>query len=109
MELIWEEWGDNEIIMMICCNAKEYIVYDECDTENSSVLRRVYGGHQEEITILAFDWHLQLVATGCINGEICLYDFEMSKVEGFLLGHSGDITAIEFLSPYPLVATASMD
>ena len=109
MELIWEEWADNEIIMMICCNAKEYIVYDVSDTENSSVLRKVYGGHQEEITILAFDWHLQLVATGCINGEVCLYDFEMSKVEGFLLGHTGDITVIEFLSPYPLVATASMD
>ena len=109
MELIWEEWADNEIIMMICSNAKEYMVYDESDTESSSILRRVYGGHQEEITILAFDWHLQLVATGCINGEICLYDFEMSKVEGFLIGHTGDITAIEFLSPYPLVATASMD
>jgi WD40 repeat protein len=109
MELLWEEYDGNEIIMMICCNAKEYIVYDESDSETSMILRRVYGGHTEEITILAFDWHLQLVATGCINGEICLYDFEMSKVEGFLMGHTGDITAIEFLSPYPLVATASMD
>jgi WD40 repeat protein len=110
MQLIWEDMeNQKEIIMMICCNAREYIVFDESDTENSKILRRVSGGHQEEITILAFDWHLQLVATGCINGEIALYDFEMSKIEGFLLGHTGDITAIEFLSPYPLVITASMD
>ena len=44
--------------MMICSNAKEYIVYDESNTEQSKVLRRVSGGHQEEITILAYDWHL---------------------------------------------------
>jgi WD40 repeat protein len=58
---------------------------------------------------MAYDWHLQLVATGCINGEISLYDFAMSKIEGFLIGHTGDITAIEFISPYPLMVTASMD
>lgn len=58
---------------------------------------------------MAYDYHLSLVATGCINGEIAIYDFEMSKVEGLLLGHSGDITALEFFSPYPLLISASMD
>ena len=58
---------------------------------------------------MAYDYHLSLVATGCINGEIALYDFEMSKIEGLLVGHGGDITAMEFLSPYPMLITASMD
>jgi hypothetical protein len=33
----------------------------------------------------------------------------MSKVEGFCFYHKGDITGIEFLSPYPLMLTSSMD
>jgi len=111
LHLIWED-NDQlgvEMIMMLCTNATEYMVYDESDADDSKMLRRVQGGHNEEITILAYDYHLSLVATGCINGEVALYDFEMSKIEGLLHGHTGDITAIEFLSPYPLMITASMD
>lgn len=107
MHLIWED--EVNLIMMICSNAREYMVFDEQDSEQSKLLRRVFGGHEEEITICAYDFHLSLVATGCINGEIIIYDFEMSKVEGLLRGHQGDITAIEFLSPYPLLMSASAD
>lgn len=103
--LIWED----EMIMMICSNSKEYMVYDERDGETSKLLRRVSGGHKEEITILAYDHYLSAVATGCINGEICLFDFELSKIEGMLLGHTGDITALEFMSPYPFLISSSMD
>ena len=103
--LIWEE----EMIMMICSNSKEYMVYDERDGETSKLLRRVSGGHKEEITILAYDHYLSAVATGCINGEICIYDFELSKIEGMLVGHTGDITALEFMSPYPFLISSSMD
>jgi hypothetical protein len=45
MHLIWEDFGSQEIIMMICSNAREYIIYDESDTESSKVLRTVTGGH----------------------------------------------------------------
>lgn len=38
-----------------------------------------------------------------------MWDFEMSKIEGICLGHKQDITAIEFLEPYPLMLTASLD
>lgn len=107
MHLIWED--DVDLIMMICSNSQEYMVFDEHDPEESKLLRRVLGGHSEEITICAYDFYLSLVATGCINGEITIYDFEMSKIEGILIGHGGDITAMEFLSPYPLLISASMD
>ena len=107
MHLIWEDEAD--LIMMVCSNAREYMVFDEQEPEESKLLRRVFGGHEEEITICAYDYHLSLVATGCVNGEIIIYDFEMSKVEGLLRGHEGDITALEFLSPYPLLISASAD
>lgn len=97
------------MIMMICSTEKEYRIYDEEHPEESHLLRQVHGGHTEEITIINFSYHLSLVATGCINGEICLYDFEMSKVEGLLIGHTGDITAIQFVDPYPILISASMD
>lgn len=95
--------------MMICSNQNEYMVYNEIDPNESQLLRKVTGGHKEEISILEYDFHLSLIATGCINGEITLYDFEMSKIIGILLGHEGDITALKFLSPYPYLISASMD
>lgn len=107
MLLVWEDEVD--IIMMLCADSKQYYVYDEKDPENSQLLRKISGGHVEEITILAFSFHLSLVSTGCINGEIAVYDFEMSKCESMLKGHQGDITALEFMDPYPLLISASMD
>ena len=56
LHLIWEK----EMIMMICSNAREYMVFDEDNPEESTLLRRVSGAHQEEITILAYDYHLSL-------------------------------------------------
>ena len=94
---------------MIASNSREYMVFDEGNVDKSTLLRRVIGAHKEEITICQYDYHLSLVATGCINGEIAVYDFETSKVEGILIGHTGDITAIEFMSPYPALISASMD
>jgi len=87
----------------------EFIVFDERDVDESKMLRRVNGAHQEEITLLAYDHHLSVVATGCINGEIAVYDFELSRVEGLLIGHTGDITDIKFLSPLPVLVSSSMD
>ena len=103
--LVWED----EMIMMLCANKKEYFVWDESDDQASKMLRRVSGGHKEDITIIAFDKDLSLVATGCINGEITIYDFELSKIEGVLQAHTGDITGLQFLFPRPILISASMD
>ena len=107
LTLVWED--DVDLIMMLCADSKYYYVYDERDPENSQLLRKITGGHMEEITILAYSFHLSLVATGCVNGEIAIYDFEMSKCEALLIGHQGDITALEFMDPYPLIISAAMD
>ena len=63
----------------------------------------------DEISIIQFNEHLSLIATGSIDGEVCVWDFELSKLEAICKGHTSDVTAIEFLSPYPLMVTASMD
>lgn len=73
------------------------------------MLRRVTGGHRDEITRIKFNEHLSLIATGSIDGEVCLWDFELSKLEGICKGHTLDITGLEFLDPSPLLLTSSMD
>lgn len=105
MELVWED----DYILMICCDSNSYYVYDEDDTDVSYLLREVTGGHKEEISIIRYCDHLGLLATGSVDGEVCVWDFEMSKIEGICLGHKQDVTAIEFLEPYPLMLTASLD
>lgn len=105
MQLIWED----EYILMIICDSKAFYIYDEEDNERSEMLRRVTGGHKDEISIIRFNEHLSLIATGSLDGEVCLWDFEFSKLEGICKGHKLDITGIEFIDPYPLMLTSSMD
>jgi WD40 repeat protein len=106
MQLIWE---DEKYILLLCCDAKSYYVYDEGDTECSELLRTVSGGHKDEITIIQYSDYLSLIATGSLDGEIVIWDFELSMVEAVLAGHKSDITALEFVEPYPLLVSASMD
>ena len=78
--------------------------------DSSELLRQVTGGHKEEISILQYNDYLSLIATGSVDGEVCIWDFELSKLEAILsLVHTADITGIEFVDPYPLMITASMD
>jgi WD40 repeat protein len=58
---------------------------------------------------MKYDDHLSLIATGSIDGEVAVWDFETSKPEGLCIAHTGDITGIEFLTPYPAMITSSMD
>ena len=85
------------------------MVYDEHESEESLLLRKVTGAHTENICLMSYCFHLSLVAIGCINGEISIFDFEMSKLLGILHGHNQSITAMEFMFPYPLLVSAAMD
>ena len=94
---------------MVCTDHKYIYVYDEEDTEESKLLRKITGAHKEEITILKYDDYLSLIATGSIDGEVAVWDFEVSKLEALCIAHTGDITGIEFMSPIPIMITSSMD
>ena len=53
-----------------------------------------------------------MIATGTEKGEVAVWDYELSQLLGICLGHSlskGEITAIEFLEPYPVMVTAGLD
>lgn len=46
LELIWED----DYIMMVCSDHWFIYVYDEENTENSELLRKITGAHKEEVT-----------------------------------------------------------
>ena len=53
-----------------------------------------------------------MIATGTESGEVGVWDYELSQLLGICQGHnkgSGEITAIEFMQPFPVMATAAMD
>ena len=52
-----------------------------------------------------------MIATGAEGGEVAVWDYELSQLLGICLGHTpeSEITAIEFLAPYPVMVTAAND
>ena len=65
--------------------------------------------HLDEICVVKFDYHLSLIATGSSSGEIAILDYETSQFLGYLLAHDDLITSLEFVSPHPLLISASID
>ena len=84
-------------------------VYDEEDPEESLMLRKSIGGHfKDDISSLAFCEHLSLMATGSRSGIICLWDFEMGKLEGICLGHKRAVSSLNFIKGYPLLVSTGI-
>ena len=67
------------------------------------------GAHKEEIVTIAYNYELSLVATGTCTGEIAVLDYEQSKLLDYAVGHTGEITSINFVWPYPIMITTSID
>jgi len=85
-------------------------VYDEANPETTFRLRKLEGGHlNAPITCMNYSEHLSLIATGSMNGEITVWDYEMSRVEGVCLGHTREILTLNFLDPCPLLLSTSTD
>jgi len=88
------------------CNEKS----DSKDEHSGSNLMRVVtGAHTDDICCVAFSYEMSLVATGGVNGEVCVYDFERSKLLDCCVSHQQDITSIHFLWPYPVMVTTGSD
>jgi WD40 repeat protein len=108
MILVWED----QMNQMIYADKKGYFVYDERGEKGSDKLRHVTGAHQSSITVITFSYFLSLIATGTESGEVAVWDYELSQLLAICRGHSesnGEITAIEFLQPYPVMITAGQD
>lgn len=81
-------------------------IYDETDPEESVLLKVFCGGHQNsEILSMAYSIHFTMLATGSANGLISLWDFETSKLCGVLSGVQGEVLALDFSDPYPVLAS----
>jgi WD40 repeat protein len=85
-------------------------VYDQTSQEESPLMRVMLGGHQgSDITKITYSSTFSLIAAGSSNGLVSIWDFEMGKLEAACPGHTTEMLAIEFLDPYPLMATSGAD
>jgi WD40 repeat protein len=78
----------------------------------SDLLRSITGAHtNDNITKLRFNHHLSLIASGSDSGRVAVWDYEIGRLLAFCTGHNeqSEITAIEFLSPYPIMVTCATD
>eukprot|EP01083_Nonionella_stella_P103448 295393_1 len=62
--------------------------------------------HTDEITCMAASTNLSLVATGSVSGKLILWDYITFQTIGILGINGVEITALEFLDPFPLLALA---
>jgi hypothetical protein len=75
----------------------------------AELLRVVTGGHVDEIVTVAYSLELSLIVTGTVNGELAMWDYELSRLLDFGIAHASEITSIHFLWPYPIMLTTSVD
>ena len=85
------------------------LVHDEEDPEEGVLLRRMSGGHRNDVTCAAFSHNLSLISSGDADGALQLWDFEFARLEGSCFGHTNGITALAFLDPYPGILAADND
>ena len=93
-------------------------IYDEGNSEETEQLRTIKGGHTlagkaNEITVLAFSKTLNLFATGSFENLICVWDFEMSKLDDVfslrMRGEKNSVKCLKFLDPYPILVSSYTD
>ena len=72
-------------------------------------MRVVTGAHLDDIICIKYSPELSLICTATVSGELAIWDYEYSRLLDFLIGHSSEVTTINFLYPYPLMITTSLD
>ena len=76
-------------------------MHDETEPERGVLLRQMTGGHDADITALAYSHTLSLIASGASDGLVQIWDYEFGRLDGTCKGHSAAITCLVFLEPYP--------
>ena len=83
-------------------------IYDESESEESSLLKVLCGGHDDsEILVMAYSQKLSLLASGSRNGWIALWDVETGRMEWLFQADPCEITALEFSENYPILVSTS--
>ena len=85
-------------------------IYDESEADESILLRIMSGGHRDsDINTMTYSPHLNLLASGSGNGLIAVWDLELGKLEHICLGHTAEITSLQFAEPFPILISGSAD
>jgi hypothetical protein len=105
---------EGPVKQILGCDKDSYFILDDKTDEigygSAPLIKVVTGAHQEEIVTLQYSPQLSLIATGTVDGEVAIWDYEMSRLLGYALGHKKqEITGIHFLWPYPMMVTTAMD
>jgi WD40 repeat protein len=83
--------------------------WDVNKVTETDLIRSVSGEkvfHEDILTIAASEHHC-LIATGGVNGTICLWDFELFRLDKVLLGNRGGVTFLAFAEQYPLLVSCT--
>lgn len=81
-------------------------VYDDTEEGDSVLLRRMSGGHDADVTALAFSHNLSLIATGDGAGRVVVWDFEFGRLLGACDATVGTITHLAFADPFPALLSS---
>ena len=60
----------------------------------------------EDIRCVAVSDHLSLISTGSTLGKIVMWDQELLRCEGVMIGAKGTIIALQFIEKYPMLLSA---
>ncbi|KAF4677099.1 hypothetical protein FOL47_003550 [Perkinsus chesapeaki] len=74
----------------------------------ATVLRTAHNLHLQPLTAIAFSLCGELVAFGSIDAVISVRSFEQLAFMGHCIGHRSEITALCFLDPLALLASADL-
>lgn len=88
-------------------------IYDDFHNDpRSSLLRSITDAHDSDITSIAHDNSLGLIATGSVDGSLKIWDFQFLTLDCDVtenLETISEVTVLTFVQPYPLVLSADSD
>eukprot|EP00928_Gymnodinium_smaydae_P028620 TRINITY_DN21784_c0_g2_i1.p1 TRINITY_DN21784_c0_g2~~TRINITY_DN21784_c0_g2_i1.p1 ORF type:complete len:941 (-),score=156.39 TRINITY_DN21784_c0_g2_i1:90-2621(-) len=97
--------GDTNVISVSW--DRSLIVHDESE-RTPNFWRKATNMHDGDVTCVAFSRHLGLIATGATDCVISLREYERVRTVSSLVGHKSDITALAFVEPLALLASADL-
>ncbi len=108
-----------EISNIVCCGESNcfvvsssdgsFRVIDDSPIDHLKVLRKIDNAHSCSICALGYSKELALIATGDVEGEIKIWDYQFCHAATPVLPklpNSDDIVALQFVEPYPLLLSA---
>jgi WD40 repeat protein len=96
MILIWQQ----DYKQILACDKDCFFIlndtYSKGDprSNDAELMRIVTGQHSDDICCLGFSWELSLIVTGSASGQVCVCDYESSKIQDYCVAHEAEITSI---------------